>query len=142
MITINLCKSIIFTLLIITTTGCTCCIASDAEDNYTLGSALTKLTAAVESAVRYEDLPPGLNDIELLQFATKHDQQLLEPFSEYLIKTHVQNRHVDVLVCDKSGKYAKLEDAGCTSQLDKLQWKMQPELPCSFSIKLEETCQD
>lgn len=139
---INFLKSILITLLIITTTGCSCCIASDAEDNYTLGSALTKLTAAVESAVRYEDLPMGLNDFELLQFATKHDQQLLEPFSEYVLKTLVQNRHVDVLVCDKSGKYAKLEDAGCTSQLDRHLWKENPEIPCYFSIKLNEVCQD
>lgn len=139
---LSLCKSILITLLIITTTGCTCCIASDAEDNYTLGSALTKLTAAVESAVRYENPPPRLNDIELLQFATKHDSQLLGPFSGYVVKTLVQNRHVDVLVCDKSGRYAKLEDAGCTSQLDRHLWKEQPEMPCNFSIKLEEICQD
>ena len=139
---IKIAKRILISFLFISTTGCTCCIANDAEDNYTLGSALTKLTAAVESAVRYDNPPPGLNDFELLQFSTKHDPQLLEPFSGFVLKTFVQNRHVIVLVCDKFGKYAKLEDAGCTSPLDRNLWKERSEMPCGFTIKLEEICQD
>lgn len=135
-------KSIFVILLMLTTTGCTCCIASDVEDNYTLGSALTKLTAAVESTVRYDDPPPKLNDLELLQLSTKHDPTLLEPFSDYVLKTFVQNRHAIVLVCDKTGKYAMLEDGGCTSKLDKHLWKEAPEANCSFTIKLGEICQD
>ena len=142
MMGLRIAKSILITLLFLTTTSCTYCIASDAEDNFTLGSALTKLTAAVESAVRYDDPPLMLNDLELLQFSTKHDPTLLEPFSGYALKTFVQNRHAVVLVCDKLGKHALLEDAGCTSPLDKHLWKEQLDRPCDFTIKLGEICQD
>lgn len=139
---IKIVQSVIVTSLFISVTGCTCCIANDAEDNYTLGSALTKLSAAVEATVQYDEPPPGLNGLELLQYSTKHDPKLLEPFSGYLLKTLVKNGHAAVLVCDKSGEYAKLEDAGCTSQLDKHPWKEQPQQSCNFSLNLEEICQE
>jgi hypothetical protein len=140
MMAIRLVNSILLLLVFITTTGCTCCIASDAEDNYTLASALTKLSAAVEATVRYDEPPPGLNDFELLKLATKEDPKLLEPFAGYQIKTLVQNKHAAVLVCDDAGKVALFEDAGCTSQMDRNHWKNDSKTPCTFSIKLDEVC--
>jgi hypothetical protein len=141
MVSMKIAKSILILLFLVITTGCTCCIASDAEDNYTLGSALTKLSAAVESSVQYDAPPPGMKDLELLQFSTKHDPKLLEPFSEYLLKTLVQNGHAIVLVCDRLGTKAILEDAGCTSVLDRNAWKGNIENPCDFVVNLAEVCQ-
>ena len=48
----------------------------DREEMYIKASALTKLSAAVESTVRYKNPPPGLNDRELLTLATRHDPAL------------------------------------------------------------------
>jgi hypothetical protein len=45
----------------------------DSEEMYVKASALTKLSAAVESTVRYKNPPPDLGDSELLELATRHD---------------------------------------------------------------------
>jgi len=42
----------------------------DREEMYIRASALTKLSAAVESTVRYKNPPPELSDRELLTLAT------------------------------------------------------------------------
>ncbi len=116
--------------------GCTLCIASGPEEMFTLASALTKLTTAVESKVRFENAPANLNDRELLQLATEHDPGLLDPFSEYMLKAVSQNNHAIVLVCTNDGMKALLEDAGCTSKMDMHWWKDQPDRPCEISQNL------
>jgi len=136
----KLTKFLLIAHFLIFTTGCTCCIANDTEDKFTLASALTKLTAAVEATVRYENIPPGISDVELLKLSTKDDPRLIEPFSGYLMKTLVQDRHAAVLVCNETGNSAILEDAGCTSIMDKNHWKDTAGAPCAFSIKLAEIC--
>jgi len=83
---------------------------------FTLASALTKLTTAVESKVRFENAPTNLNDRELLQLATEHDPGLLDPFTEYLLKAVNQNNYAIVLICSNDSMKALLEDAGCTSK--------------------------
>jgi hypothetical protein len=50
----------------------------DSEEMYIKDSALTKLSAAVESTIRYKNPAPDLSDSELLALATKHDPILLE----------------------------------------------------------------
>jgi hypothetical protein len=47
---------------------------------YIKASALTKLSAAVESTVRYKNPPTGLDDRELLALSTRHDPALLDNF--------------------------------------------------------------
>lgn len=116
--------------------GCTFCIAGDQEDMFTLASALTKLTTAVESKVRFENAPVDLKDKGLLQLATQHDPGLLEPFAEYLLKAVSQNSHAVVLVCTNDGMKALLEDAGCTSRMDMHWWRDQPDRPCEISQNL------
>src|SRR4051794_18573632 len=82
----------------------------DAEEMYVRASALTKLSAAVESAVRYKNPPAGLGEQDLLVFATRHDPVLLENFKGYKVRVMRQERHSVVLVCNATGNRALLED--------------------------------
>jgi hypothetical protein len=103
-------------------------------------SALTKLSAAAESAVRYKDAPGELTDRVLLQWATSHDPALLAPFSAYTLKVLRQVRHAVVLVCTEDGTIALLEDAGCTAELDRHRWRDTPGAVCGFSIEPRVVC--
>ncbi len=111
----------------------------DAEEMYVRASALTKLSAAVESAVRYKNPPSDLGDQELLVFATRHDPALLENFRGYKIRVLRRERHSVVLMCNATGTRALLEDAGCTGPMDRARWKKQPQ-PCDFSIDPGRVC--
>ena len=110
----------------------------DSEEMYVRASALTKLSAAVESAVRYKNPPSGLGEQELLVFATRHDPALLENFKGYKIRVLRRERHSVVLVCDATGARALLEDAGCTGPMDRARWK-EPQ-PCEFSVDPGRVC--
>ena len=120
--------------------GCTINRAVKAEKMYVLGSALTMLSASVEATVRYEDPPEGIGDNTLLTLSTLHDPGLLEPFADYTMRVSRQDGHAIVLVCDKDGKIGLLEDAGCSSEMDKHLWKETPPKPCEFTVKLNEAC--
>jgi hypothetical protein len=111
----------------------------DAEEMYIRASALTKLSAAVESAVRYKNPPSDLEEQELLVFSTRHDPVLLENFKGYKIRVLRRERHSVVLVCNATGARALLEDAGCTGPMDRARWKEQPQ-PCEFSINTASVC--
>lgn len=130
------------TLCIITfvTIGCTCSIADDSDNMLPLASALTKLSATVESAVRYKNPPTGISDADLLILSTQHDPRILEPFSSYTIRVLNLDRHAVVLVCNKDGNIALLEDAGCSPELDKHQWKESTPIPCKFSLSPNIIC--
>lgn len=106
---------------------------------YIKASALTKLSAAVESTVRYKNPPPELGDNELLALATRHDPILLENFRGYTLRVLRNERHSVVLVCDASGTRVLLEDAGCSGPMDRERWKEKPE-PCEFSIDTRAIC--
>jgi hypothetical protein len=111
----------------------------DREEMYIKASARTKLSAAVESTVRYKNPPPELNDDELLMLATRHDPALLDNFKDYKVRVLRQSRHSVVLVCDTSGNRALLEDAGCSGPMDRHRWMEKPE-PCEFTINTAEVC--
>ena len=111
----------------------------DREEMYIKASALTKLSAAVESTVRYKNPPPELNDRELLKLTTRHDPALLDNFKDYTVRVLRQARHSVVLVCDTSGARALLEDAGCSGPMDRHPWMEKPE-PCEFTINTKEVC--
>jgi hypothetical protein len=131
-----------FTLyfVLLASAGCTVSRAAEAEKMYVLGSALTKLSAAVEATVRYENPPEGINDKELLVLSTKHDPGLIEPFADYTLRVCRQDKHAVVLVCDKDGKIGMLEDAGCTSEMDRHLWKEDPPKRCEFTVKAKDVC--
>lgn len=113
----------------------------DSEEMYIKASALTKLSAAVESTVRYKNPPPDLSDSELLALATTHDPALLENFKGYKVRVLRQDQHSAVLVCDGTGARALLEDAGCTGPMDRNRWIGKPQ-PCDFSVDLRKVCRN
>ena len=107
---------------------------------YILGAALRKLSESVEATVRYEDPPVGIADSELLDMATKHDPTLLVPFDGYKLQVLQQNRHAIIMVCDKEGRIGLLEDAGCSSPMEKYLWNEDPQNPCKSTINIAEVC--
>ncbi len=111
----------------------------NSEEMYVKASALTKLSAAVESTVRYKNPPPDLGDSELLELATRHDPVLLENFRGYKLRVLRQERHSVVLVCDAAGTRALLEDAGCSGPMDRERWMGKAEA-CEFSIDTKQVC--
>jgi hypothetical protein len=111
----------------------------DSEEMYVKASALTKLSAAVESTVRYKNPPSELGESELLALATRHDPVLLENFKGYRVKVLRKDRHSIVLVCDAAGTRALLEDAGCTGSMERERWKGKL-TPCEFSIDTTAVC--
>jgi hypothetical protein len=126
--------------LLMASVGCTVSRAAETEKMYVLGSALTKLSASVEAIVRYENPPEGISDKELLELSTKHNPGLMEPFADYTLHVSCQDKHAVVLVCDKGGKAGLLEDAGCSSEMDRHLWKEDPPKPCDFTVKAKEVC--
>ena len=111
----------------------------DSEEMYIKASALTKLSAAVESTVRYKNPPPELGESELLTLATRHDPILLENFKSYKVRVLRNDRHSIILVCDATGTHALLEDTGCSGPMDRHRWMGKPE-PCDFSIDTKAVC--
>lgn len=130
----------ILLLIVLVAGGCTLRRETRAEKMYILGAALTKLSAAVEATVRYENPPEGIGDAKLLGLATEHDPGLLAPFADYTVRPLRQDGHAIVLVCDKEGKFGLLEDAGCSSPMDRHLWNEVPPKPCEFTIKVETAC--
>lgn len=126
--------------LLVASAGCAVSRAAEAEKMYVLGSALTKLSASVEATVRYEDPPEGISEKELLDLSTKHDPGLLEPFADYTLRVSRQEGHAVVLVCNKEGQVGLLEDGGCSSEMDRHLWKMDPPKLCDFTVKTKEVC--
>jgi hypothetical protein len=116
--------------------GCAHCQASEQEKMFTLASALTKLTSAVEEKVLFNEAPAEMKDMDLINLPTMHDPRLKEPFAEYLLRATGVNGHAVVLVCDPSGRTGLLEDGGCSSVVDQHWWRDQPNHPCEISTRM------
>lgn len=118
------------------------CSVTNGEEQtmYELASALTKLTAAVESAVRYKNADPNLQDQALLEFATRHDRHLLHPFDGYQLRARADGRHGITMVCTPEGYRALLEDAGCTARLDRHVWQEPSPQPCRIMLSASRVC--
>jgi hypothetical protein len=109
-----------------------------AEEMYIKASALTKLSAAVESMVRYKNPSPSWTDSELLSAATEHNPALLNNLDGYRLRVQNRNRHAIVLMCSASAERALLEDAGCTGQMDRHHWQVPSR--CEFTLSVEQIC--
>lgn len=116
------------------------CADDVADRMYSLGSKLTHLTSAVESAVRYKNVPPDASDEAVLEIATRHDRSLLEPFARYRVRVQRQGRDAVVLVCGRKQAVRLLEDAGCSAKLDRHHWRSPVVLPCEFTIDVASVC--
>lgn len=129
-------------LLVVALTFAAGCRVSgaDEEEMYRLASALTKLSAAVEATVRYEEPPPGTGEQELLRLATQHDPSLLRPFENYFVRAVSQGRHAVILLCTKDKTRGLIEDAGCSAKLDAHLWQENLPQACEFTTKINEIC--
>lgn len=125
---------------ILLVSGCRDSGAADQEEMLRLASALTKLSAAVESACRYKNPPPGIDNADLLAFATQHNRTLLTPFVDYTVKAICDDHHGFVLVCTSEDDRALLEDAGCSARLDSHLWKADTPKACEFTVSAQAVC--
>ncbi len=130
----------IFMLVLSVSLSCIAAKAVDPDEMYQKAAALTKLSAAAESAARYGDIPDNIDDREFLNRATVHDKSLLEPFGNYKLRVLRQDKHAIILVCNREGNIGLLEDAGCTAELDKHLWQENPSRPCEFTLTVGEVC--
>lgn len=112
----------------------------DSEEMLIRASQLTKLSTAVESAVRYKSPPVGLDEAGLLTFSVQHDPQLLGTLESYKVRVLSKDRHALVLVCSQDGSRGYLEDAGCTKELDKHLWRDDSEAKCEFTLDIAALC--
>lgn len=117
-------------------------MAAHEEDMLKLGSALTKLSAAVESTCRYKSSSAEAKDAELLAFATQHDPSLLQHFSGLRVLARCDARHGAVLICNDSGDEALLEDVGCTAKLDRHAWRDDSRTKCAYTVSPRQLCVD
>jgi hypothetical protein len=84
--------------------------------------------------------PIAVDDAELLAAATEHDKLLLaDEFKHYQLKVEYQNAHAVLLLCNKDGNRALMEDVGCTARLDRL--VSEKNTPCSFTLKVNRDCE-
>lgn len=109
------------------------------DEMNTRASELMKLSAAVESYVRYGDPVPGASENDLLRAATKDQPELLDPFAGFRLRVFSQDRHAVVLLCAKNEDRALLEDAGCTGQMDVHHWDKKGGT-CSFTVSIPTMC--
>lgn len=109
------------------------------EMNY-LASALTKVSASVDATVRYGDLPTGQSSDQVLAASTKHDSNLLKPFSDRRVLVQVVGKDSAVLICDLKTGNALLEDAGCTAKMDSHRWTSPLTGQCEFTLDVATLC--
>ncbi|MCR4378212.1 MAG: hypothetical protein NUV50_08995 [Rhodospirillales bacterium] len=114
--------------------------AVDKEKMLGLGSALTKVSSAVHVTVFYDHPPADLRDAALLTVATEHNPALLNAFDGHVLKARQEGKNSSVLVCDKTGKTALIEDAGCTGTPDLHIWESRPDQPCGYVLDLATVC--
>ena len=100
-----------------------------------LGNPVYSLSAAVD--VVADKLPPDAEDTAVIGAATAKDLSLLAPFAEYTLKARIENKFGVILVCDKQGKYAYIEDISCTPQVDS--WRPTGS-PCRFFLDVIKLC--
>lgn len=110
---------------------------SEGDMNY-LGSALTKLSAAVDATVRYDRPAEDVDEAALLQMSVAQDPSLLQPFNGMTVRIRRDGQASAVLVCEASQGKALLEDTGCTARMDSHRWR--DDSACQFTLDLSATC--
>lgn len=135
----NYARHILFVLLFLLV-GCCAAQAQDEARMQQLGSALVQLVPAVEGVVCCDPQADKLEDMELLEYATKSNPKKLAPFVNNVLKVRRQGKHAAVLVCSQDGSAALMEDASCTFKMDAPLWRANPPLPCEFTLDLKAVC--
>lgn len=129
------------TILLLAAAACSS-VSSTAESqkHFAIASALTKVSSAVETTVRYEAYPATLADEELVKFATSGDPSATDMLKPYRVKVLAENKHAVLLVCEPDRDEAVFEDAGCTAAVDRHHWQSKPAPACQFTLKVADVC--
>lgn len=114
----------------------TACNGQSSDDLAPVATALTRIAEAVAAAAD-DPAYDHLRGDDLLQAAVSHDRSLMRQLNDYRVFVRREGRATSVLVCDRSGSRALLEDSGCTMQVDAPNRRGQP---CSFSLPLDRVC--
>ena len=136
-------RTVLCVIVFAVLTACTTPVRAQALDDESLlvvASALNKVAAAVESAVRFKGAPEMLSEEELKRFATQHDPAMLEPLLEFLVRARRVGMYSSVLVCTRDGRIGLMEDTGCTARLDARFWDRSPRLACEFQLEIGSIC--
>ncbi len=120
--------------------GCLGGQSSNQEGYYILGSAVTKLSKAVDFVVAFDNPPQEISGQELLQMATMDDPSLLDPFSGYQLKVIRDGSFATLLVCTENGQNAIIEDVTCSAKLDRHAWEEAPSPPCKSILIPSNIC--
>lgn len=109
------------------------------EMNY-LASALTKVSAAVDAKIRYEDFPASSSSDDVLQAVAKDDPALMRNFENRVLLVRRDGEDSAVLLCEPVPGRALLEDAGCTAKMDVHRWSATGSQKCEFTLDLKAAC--
>lgn len=134
----RICKAALCSALVVAVMGCAS--GPDVNEMNRVASSLTKLSAAVDAVVRYDDLPQDADDSTILSKVSASNPTLLDDFKGMQLKLIRSAEDSAVLVCDARGRTALLEDAGCTAKLDAHRWNSQPRSPCEPLLNLKQLC--
>lgn len=134
-----------FSLICVLLSSAVCALASSTYSESRLNdlaSSLTKLSSAVDGAVRYLNPPPSmlLENDQFLRLSTAGNPSVLVPFSNLKLRVKRLGSETAILVCRPDADVALLEDATCTARMDKHRWKDQPQSACEFTLDLTEVC--
>lgn len=121
--------------------GCIGGYTKNQEEYFKLGSALTKLSKALDFVISFEEPPIETTSPELLGMATSNNPSLLEPFEDYQLKVIRKDSSAIILVCSTDGQYAILEDVTCSAAMERHAWKEQPAPPCLATLQPATICQ-
>ena len=128
-------------LLLCLTCTAGCSLLSAQPKRGTLVAKMMNLSAAVESY--FSELsgpPPDMEDKEILELATEHDEDLLaSEFDRFQLKVAYQAGHAVLLLCNKDGDRALIEDVGCSAALDRKAFDKN--MPCTFTLKINAACE-
>ncbi|MGZ5052928.1 MAG: hypothetical protein ACXWF8_09740 [Methylobacter sp.] len=118
----------------------TACVGSvvEVKERQVLSDKMVNLSSAVDSY--FSDLAeaPIDSEINIIRSATRRDPRLFGPeFQPYLLKVQFQNPYAVLLLCSKDGSQAIMEDAGCSTRLDR---QVNQAAPCEFTLHVTQNC--
>ena len=127
-----------FAAVVLMVSGCASRVQE--RDMNHLASALTKVSAAVDVKVRYEDFPANAPSEELLKAVAQGDAPLMRNFDGRVLRVLRQGEDSAVLLCEAGPGRALLEDAGCTAAMDAHRWSSAAPQHCEFTLNLKAVC--
>ncbi len=128
------------TLAAVVLIGTGCASRVQERDMNHLASALTKVSAAVDAKVRYENYPASASSEELLNAVAQVDPPLMKNFDGQVLRVLRQGEDSAVLLCEAGPGRALLEDAGCTAAMDVHRWSLAAPQRCEFTLNLKAVC--